>query len=108
MSRDECRPILSEFRQNLEAFYAALNLAPPYHSVEKTLLCLSALFNAKTAEQQEHILRNPALREPLYLRAFTDSGLHKKHRGIIAGRTRTDDLGTFPDSLRYLLEPFRL
>ncbi len=107
MSHDESQPLLDEFRRNLEAFYAALRLAPPYHSMEKTLLCLSDLFKTQTAEQQAHLLNNEALRGTLYLRAFTDSGLHKKHRGIIAGQANANDLGTFPDSLRYLLEPFR-
>ncbi len=108
MSHDECQPLLNEFRQHLEAFYAALHLAPPYHSVEKTLLCLSSLFKTQTAAQQAQLLNNEALRWTFYLRAFTDSGLHNKHRGIIARHARTDDLVAFPDSLRYLLEPFRL
>ncbi len=108
MLPDESQPLLNEFRQNLETFYAALHLAPPYHSVEKALLCLSSLFKAKTAEQQAQILSNEALRWTLYLQAFTDSGLHNKHRGIIARQARTDDLHQVPNALRYLLEPFRL
>ncbi len=107
MSQNECRPLLDEFRRNLEAFYAALRLAPPYHSMEKTLLCLADLFKTQTVEQQAQLLNNEALRCTFYLRAFTDSGLHNKHRGIIAGQARANDLGAFPDSLRYLLEPFR-
>lgn len=107
MSRDDRQPLLTEFRQHLEAFYAALNLAPPYHSVEKAILCLSSLVTTKTAEQQEQLLGDQVLRRELYVQAFTDSGLHHKHRGIITGRACTDDLATFPDSVRYLLEPFR-
>ena len=108
MSRDECQPLLNEFRRHLEDFYAALNLAPPYHSIEQAIVCLSALTDAQTDDQRQHLLANPMLRRELYGQAFTDSGLHKKHRGIIAGRARTQDLAAFPHPLRFLLEPFRL
>ena len=107
MSRDDCQPLLNEFRQNLEDFYAVLNLAPPYHSIEQAILCLSALTDTKTDDQRKQLLVNPILRRELYGQAFTDSGLHKKHRGIIAGRARTQDLAMFPNPLRFLLEPFR-
>lgn len=107
MSRDDCQPLLNEFRRHLEDFYAALNLAPPYHSIEQAIVCLSALADAKTDDQRQQLLVNPILRRELYGQAFTDSGLHKKHRGIIAGRARTQDLAAFPNPLRFLLEPFR-
>ncbi len=107
MSRHDDQPLLNEFRQNLEAFYAALKLAPPYDSVEKTIRCLSALFKTKTAEEQALLLVNDSLRWQLHVQAFIDSGLHKKHRGIITGLARTEALDQFPESLRYLLEPFR-
>lgn len=107
MSRDECQPLLNEFRRQLEDFYAALNLAPPYHSIEQAIVCLSALTDAKTDDQRQRLLVNPMLRRELYGQAFTDSGLHKKHRGIIAGRARTQDLAAFPRPLRFLLESFR-
>ncbi len=107
MPRDECQPLLDECRRNMEAFYAALHLAPPYHGMEQTLLRLSALFNTHPAEERKRLLNNEVSRCPLYLRAFTESGLHTRHRGIIARQARTDDLAAFPDTLRYLLEPFR-
>lgn len=107
MSQRDCQALLNEFRQNLEAFYAALKLAPPYDSVEKTIRCLSALFKTKTAEEQAQLLNNDALRGKLHVQAFIDSGLHKKHRGIITGLAGTDAIEQFPESLRYLLEPFR-
>lgn len=107
MSRDDCQPLLNEFRQHLEDFYAVLHLAPPYHSIEQAIACLSALTDTKTDDQRKQLLVNPILRRELYGQAFTDSGLHKKHRGIIAGRARTQDLATFPNPLRFLLEPFR-
>ena len=107
MSRHNCQALLNEFRQNLEAFYAALKLAPPYDSVEKTIRGLSTLFETKTAEEQAQLLGDDALKWKLHLQAFTDSGLHKKHRGIITGLARTDAIEQFPESLRYLLEPFQ-
>ncbi len=105
--QDNHQALLSEFRENLEAFYAELKLAPPYDSVEKTLRCLSDLFKAKTAEEQAQVLGDDALKWQLHVRAFVDAGLHKKHHGIITGLARTDALEQFPESLRYLLEPFR-
>ncbi len=107
MSQRDCHTVLSEFRQNLEAFYAALKLAPPYDSVEKTIRCLSDLVKTKTAEEQAQLLDDDSLRGKLHVQALIDSGLHKKHRGIIAGLARTDAINQFPESLRYLLEPFR-
>ena len=105
--QDNHQALLNEFRENLEAFYAALKLAPPYDSVEKTIRCLSALLNTKTAEEQAQVLSDNAVKWQLHVQAFVDSGLHKKHRGIITGRARTDAFDQFPESLRYLLEPFR-
>ena len=107
MSQHDCQALLTEFRGNLEAFYAALKLAPPYDSVEKTIRCFSALFNAKTAEEQAQLLGDDSLKWQLHVQAFVDSGLHKKHRGIITGLVRTEAFEQFPEPLRYLLEPFR-
>jgi len=107
MSPHDCQTLLNELRQNLAAFYAALKLAPPYDSVEKAIRCLSTLFKTKTVEEQEQLLGNDSLRWKLYVQALIDSGLHTKHRGIITELARTDDLGRFPESVRYLLEPFR-
>ncbi len=107
MSQRECQNLLGEFRENLEALYAELKLAPPYDSVEKTIRCLDNLFRAKTAKEQAQVLSDIALKQQLHVQAFVDSGLHKKHRGIITGLARTDAFDQFPESLRYLLEPFR-
>ena len=107
MSQHDCQNLLSEFRGNLEAFYAELKLAPPYDSVEKTIRRLSDLFKTKTPAEQAQVLSDNALKWQLHIRAFVDSGLHKKHRGIITGLARTDAIDRFPESLRYLLEPFR-
>ena len=105
--QDNHQALLSEFRENLEAFYTELKLAPPYDSVEKTIRCFSDLLKTKTAEEQAQVLGDDALKWQLHVQAFVDSGLHKKHRGIITGLARTDAVGQFPESLRYLLKPFQ-
>ncbi len=107
MSQRECQRLLGEFRANLEAFYAEMKLAPPYDSVEKTIRCLDSLLKARTTEEQTQVFSDHALRRQLHVQAIIDSGLQKKHRGIIAGLVRTDAFEQFPESLRYLLEPFR-
>ena len=107
MSQHDCQVLLTEFRQNLEAFYAALKLAPPYDSVEKTIRCFSTLLKTKTAQEQAQLLADDSLRWKLHVQALIASGLHKKHRGIITGLARTEAIHQFPESLRYLLEPFR-
>ncbi len=105
--QDSHQALLSEFRENLEAFYTELKLAQPYDSVEKTIRCYSDLLKTKTAEEHAQVLGDDALKWQLHVRAFVDSGLHKKHRGIITGLARTDAVGQFPESLRYLLKPFQ-
>ena len=107
MSQHDCQALLTEFRQNLEDFYAELKLAPPYDSVEKTIRCFSTLLKTKTAKEQGQLLADDSLRWKLHLQAFIASGLQKKHRGIITGLARTEAIQQFPVSLRYLLEPFR-
>ena len=97
-----------DFRQNLEEFYATLKLAPPYHSVEKAMTCLSTLLHEKTAEEQQEISQDQELKWKLYQQAFIESGLSKKHRGIISGLAQTQKLDCFPQEHRYFLEPFLL
>lgn len=94
------------FRQNLEEFYATLKLAPPYHSVEKAIRCLSALLHEKTIEEQQEISQDQELKRKLYQQAFIESGLSMKHRGIISGLAQAQKIECFPQEYRYLLEPF--
>lgn len=97
-----------DFRQNIEEFYATLKLAPPYHSVEKAVTCLSTLLHEKTAEEQQEISQDQGLKWKLYQQAFIESGLSKKHRGIISGLAQTQKLECFSQEHRYFLEPFLL
>ena len=107
MSQHDYQVLLTEFRQNLEDFYAELKLAPPYDSVEKTIRCFSTLLKTKTAKEQAQLLADDSLRWQLHVQALLASGLHRKHRGIITGLARTEAINRFPEALRYLLEPFR-
>lgn len=78
----------AEFRRSLQLFYSRLQLAPPYDSVEKALRRLTLSVRALPAADQQRLLSDQSLRWNLYRRAFVDSGLNQKHRGIIAGLAR--------------------
>ncbi|WP_447978659.1 hypothetical protein [Candidatus Nitrospira bockiana] len=82
---DPLHQLREEFRQHLAEFYARLKLAPPYHSVEKAVATLTAALRARTPEERMQLLGDPSARWREYEKAFVDSGLHLKHRGIIAG-----------------------
>ena len=89
MPRTEPNPILlslrQEFRLHLEQFYSSLNLAPPYHSMEKALHHLSSSFKKKIADEQKVLAEDSRLKRKFYGQVFVESGLSKKHRGIIQG-----------------------
>ena len=98
--------LLKDFRHDLESFYQRLQLAPPYDSVEKALTCLATLVQTKTADEQQHIADNTIPKWELYQKAIIESGLYKKHRGIIAGLLRSQNMTDIPEVQRYLQEPF--
>lgn len=82
-----------EFRGHLELFYATLKLAPPYHSVEKAIVHLTAALHAMTPEERALVAEDQARRWACYKAAFIESGLSQKHRGIIAGLARSGKTG---------------
>ena len=98
--------LLADFRHDLESFYQRLQLAPPYDTVEKALTCLSTLVQAKPAHEQQQIADNNISKWKLYQKAIIDSGLYKKHRGIIIGLLRSQNVTDIPEVQRYLQEPF--
>lgn len=98
--------LLTEFRKDLELFYQRLHLAPPYDSVEKALACLSSLIQTKTEDEQQLISENETNKWALYQKAMIESGLHKKHRGIIAGLLRSQNPTDIPEAQRYIQAPF--
>ena len=80
--------IVAEFRSHLEVFYASLNLAPPYDSVEKALAHLRRTLNALGVDQHAQLIADAGVRWKYFTASFADSGLAHKHRGIIAGLIR--------------------
>ncbi len=95
-----------DFRRHLELFYAKLQLAPPYHSVEKAVGHLTTLLNALSREEQEQIQRDPTRQWALYRVAFVESGLSKKHRGIIAEMVRSRRITDLPSPYGTFLDAF--
>ena len=97
---------LITFRKHLESFYRSLQLAPPYHSIEKALSVFFVEFRTKSAEEQAQMHSNHPLLLELYLKAFRESGLNKKHRGIIMGLVNKTSPATLPKEHQYLLNEF--
>jgi len=98
--------LLLEFRHHLEAFYGCLHLAPPYHSIEKALGRFASALKAKFQDEQEHLNIHHSLKQRLYHQAFIESGLSKKHRGIIIGLLQQANPPMIPDEFRYLLTEY--
>lgn len=107
-SSDPVHTIREEFRHHLEVFYSRLKLAPPYHSVEKAVVQLTATLKAKTQEEQVRLLADQAGRWAEYRKAFAESGLNQKHRGIIAGLAKSGQTGDLPEEYDHFLSAFRL
>jgi hypothetical protein len=103
--RDASRLLLDEFRRHLEVFYARLKLAPPYNSVEKAVLHLSRSLATMTPAEQQRLLTDSARRWRQYQDSFAQSGLARKHRGIIMGLVRSGTVD-LPDEYRPWLELF--
>ena len=106
MAPPEGQIFLTEFRQNLETFYQHLQLAPPYDSVEKALACLASRIRNQTADEQHQMANDETFKLRLYQEAIVESGLHRKHRGIIVGLLRSQNPTRIPEAQRYLQEPF--
>jgi hypothetical protein len=87
-AQEVIQALREEFRSHLETFYAQLKLAPPYESVEKAIRALTTTLHAMPKDEQTKAAADQALKWTLFRQAFEDSGLSKKHRGIIAGLAR--------------------
>lgn len=103
---DPVQLLRDEFRRHLNTFYARLKLAPPYHSVEKAILHLTTILHAMEPDERSRIAADPALRWGLFRRAFEESGLHLKHRGIIAGLARSPLAAELPSEYKPFLDAF--
>jgi len=103
---DAVQFLRDEFRRHLETFYARLKLAPPYHSVEKAIAHLTATLQAMSPEERQRIAGDESLRWAQYRTAFVESGLHLKHRGIIAGLIRSQQTADLPREHQPFLDAF--
>ena len=106
-SSDPVQLLREEFRHHLEVFYARLKLAPPYHSVEKAIVQLTTALKAMTPEERLRLASDQAGRWLEYRKAFAESGLNQKHRGIIAGLAKSGQTGDLPKEYEHFLSAFR-
>lgn len=100
---DELR---KDFRERLELFYAQLQLAPPYDSVEKAVGVLVVRLKAMPAEDRRALAADPSRRWAIYREAFIASGLNRKHRGIIAGLIRSGRAAGLPREYGAFLDTY--
>jgi hypothetical protein len=96
-----------DFRRQLELFYSRLKLAPPYHSIEKAVLWLKTTLNAMDPESRVRVAEDRPLRWAAYSKAFVESNLHLKHRGIIAGLLRENRITELPAEHEHFLKAYR-
>ena len=101
---DPLAQLQQEYRKELESFYAWLKLAPPYHSVEKAIQCLGQIVKKQSEIQKQEIIETSLLKWSLFQKAFIESGLVNKHRGIIAGLVVHQDLTVIPKSHQYFIQ----
>jgi hypothetical protein len=106
MVDDPLQRLRDEFRHHLETFYRQLNLAAPYHSIEKALEHLTVTVKAMPGPERERLLADSVLRWEAYTQAFSGSGLNRKHRGIIKGVLQTSLPTSFPPEYRKFLETY--
>ena len=76
------------FRHRIALFYRALQVTPPYHSVEKATLALRDRLAPLSLPNLEALAADEASLGTLYSQIVRDSGLAKKHKGIIKGLLR--------------------
>ncbi len=95
-----------DFRHHLDVFYMCLKLAPPYDSVEKAIAQLTSTLKALPAEQLAAITGDPSQRWPFYRQAMVESGLNRKHSGIVAGLIRSKQTSHLPGEYEHFLSTF--
>jgi hypothetical protein len=103
---DPTQILCDEFRHHLESFYARLKLAPPYHSIEKAIAHLNSRLKNLEPGERERIAADGPMRWAEFTRAFVESGLNQKHRGIIAGLAGSPLVTILPEEYRHFIETF--
>ena len=104
---DPIESLKDEFRRHLEFFYAKLQLAPPYDSVEKAIRALTTAVHTLPREEQIRVMSDSFTRWEQFRAAFETSGLAKKHRGIISGLARNRSSLDLPNEYDHFLNLFR-
>ncbi|GKS56895.1 hypothetical protein YTPLAS18_04220 [Nitrospira sp.] len=94
------------FRRHLEAFYAAVQLAPPYHSVEKAITELTKVLHTLPIEERRRVAEDLQAQWLHFAQAFVTSGLNQKHRGILAGLARRREVLNLPAEYASFLDTF--
>ncbi len=105
-SEDPSELIRTEFRTSLEQFYSQLNLAPPYHSIEKAVQHLSNTLRAQPQDVQQ-LFQDPQKKFLLFQKVFLLSGLTKKHQGIIKHLAQSLPSNQLPQDSQIYLENFK-
>jgi hypothetical protein len=103
---DTIRTLCEDFRRQLETFYAALKLAPPYHSVERAVLTLTNGLKAMGQEERARLLLDQTLLWAEYRKAFIESGLSQKHRGIISRLAQANRITSLPPEHEHFLSTY--
>jgi len=103
---DPVQALRDDFRRHLEVFYAGLKLAPPYHSVEKAIAALTGNLKAMTSDDRARVVEDPGRRWTEYRKAFVESGLHRKHHGIVVGLIRSKQTTGLPPEYSAWLEVY--
>lgn len=104
LSNDPVHSLREQFRHHLDTFYGTLKLAPPYHSVEKAVVELIRAVHALPPDQQQQLTADSAAQWREFKQAFIASGLHLKHRGILAGLARHRDGLSLPHEYHCFLD----
>ncbi len=73
----------ADFRRRVQLLYRSLQITPPYHSVEKASLALGDALKSLPEPELRAAAADAAAVDNLFKQVFVDSGLAKKHRGII-------------------------
>ena len=73
------------FQERTTLFYRSLQITPPYHSVEKAKLALRETLISLPSPHLQALADDERAMAALFTQVFIDSGLAKKHRGIIRG-----------------------
>ena len=76
------------FRNRVAFFYRALHITPPYHSVEKATLTLREALAPLALPALQALVADETAMRALFTQIVRESGLAKKHRGIIKGLLR--------------------